>query len=296
MPEHSFSSIPGIIELLEAQLICPQAHSLHQSYTQIADYHLPGNQKIDASRFCFLNGSLQNYLAQFSSKCSMAIDLPVLLHRGTVRPRIMICAMDALPPIPESIFWKDKSFNQREDVGLGVPFSLVDDWSIPRGSLFSNLAFFKEMLEEYDLYITDIYKLFFRIKMGGAYINSNALKEYTSLLNNEGLNFHASLLAKEIEIVRPELIITLGNASRNAMGFLIQHFQNRTIALQPWSDKVQQYQWNDRIPWIASPHISNAANSTKKLLLHNPAYSFIDGNYANQRLARILLHEIQQHN
>jgi uracil-DNA glycosylase len=181
----------------------------------------------------------------------------------------MICAMDALPPIPESNFWEGKIVNHSYDVGIGVPFSLVDDWTIPRGSLFSNLAFFKEMLQHFDLYITDIYKLFFRLSSGDKYINSNSINDYTQLQNIDGKNVHASIIEAEIEIVQPQLIITLGSASRGALALLIKQNHNTDLQLQAWNEDLQQYLWNSQIPWIASPHISNAANRTKKLLLQN---------------------------
>lgn len=288
MNEHRFSIQPGVIDILQEQLVLPSAN-LQRCYDQISSYHLPGNQNIAGTQLTHLREPFRSLMEAHTSRTTMAIDVPVLITQKSARPVLMICAMDALPPVPTSSFWQGRAVNHSFDVGLGVPFSLVDDWSIPRGSLFSNLAFFKELLEHFDLYITDIYKLFFRVQTGATFITSNSIQEYTQLANPLGENVHAAILKAEIEHVQPRLIITLGSAARQAMAKLIQ----QTQTLRQWDAELQMYQWNEHIPWIASPHISNAANGTKKLLLQHPRYAGIDGVYANQRLAKILLHEIK---
>jgi hypothetical protein len=293
MTDHLFSIQKGVLEMLEEKLFLPNVNLAH-TYKQISSYHLPGNQEIKATKIEALQEPFRSFVQSQPSKTTLAVDLPVLISKKSNRPIAMICAMDALPPIPESNFWEGKKVNHSLDVGLGVPFSLVDDWTIPRGSLFSNLAFFKEMLQHFDLYITDIYKLFFRLSSGDKYINSNAINDYTQLRNIDGKNVHASILEAEIDIVQPKLIITLGSASRAALALLTQQSHNTTLQLQAWNENLQQYLWNSQIPWIASPHISNAANGTKKLLLQNSNYNHINGQYANERLARIIIHEIKQ--
>jgi hypothetical protein len=293
MDDHSFSIQDGVLDMLQEKLFLPNVNLAH-SYKQISSYKLPGNHAIKATNIEALQEPFRSFVHSHSSRTTLAVDLPVLISRNSIRPIAMICAMDALPPIPESNFWEGKIVNHSYDVGIGVPFSLVDDWTIPRGSLFSNLAFFKEILQHFDLYITDIYKLFFRLSSGDKYINSNSINDYTQLQNIDGKNVHASIIEAEIEIVQPQLIITLGSASRGALALLIKQNHNTDLQLQAWNEDLQQYLWNSQIPWIASPHISNAANRTKKLLLQNSNYNHIQGQYANERLARIIIHEIKQ--
>lgn len=293
MTDHLFSIHKEVLEMLQEKLFLPNVDLAH-TYKQISSYHLPGNQVIKATKIEALQEPFRSFVHSHSSRTTLAVDLPVLISRNSNRPIAMICAMDALPPIPESNFWEGKKVNHSLDVGLGVPFSLVDDWTVPRGSLFSNLAFFKEMLQHFDLYITDIYKLFFRLSSGNKYINSNSINDYTQLQNIDGKNVHASILEAEIDIVQPKLIITLGSASRAALALLTKQSHNTKLQLQAWNENLQQYLWNSQIPWIASPHISNAANGTKKLLLQNSNYNHINGQYANERLARIIIHEIKQ--
>jgi uracil-DNA glycosylase len=294
MIDHRFSIQEGVLDMLQEKLFLPNVNLTH-TYKQISSYHLPGNKEIKATKIDSLQEPFRSFIYNNSSRTTLAVDLPVLVSRNSNRPVVMICAMDALPPIPESNFWEGKLVNHSYDVGLGVPFSLVVDWTVSKGSLFSNLAFFKELLQHFDLYITDIYKLFFRISTGNSYINSNTIHDYTRLQTTGGENIHASILEAEIDIVQPKLIITLGSASRGALALLMKQNNNTAFQLQAWSENLQHYKWNSQIPWIASPHISNAANGTKKLLLQNSNYNHIQGQYANERLARIIIHEIKQH-
>lgn len=293
MTDHLFSSQEGVLSMLQEKLFLPNVN-LALAYKQISSYNLPDNHEIKATKIELLQEPFRSFVLSHSSRTTLAVDLPILVSRNSNRPIVMICAMDALPPIPESNFWEGKLVNHSIDVGLGVPFSLVDDWTIPNGSLFSNLAFFKELLQHFDLYITDIYKLFFRLSLGNRYIKSHAINDYTQLQTIDGVNIHASILEAEIELVKPKLIITLGSASRSALAILSQQSQQTKMQLKAWNENLQQYSWNNQIHWIASPHISNAANGTKKLLLQNSKYSHINGHYANERLARIIIHEIKQ--
>ena len=43
------------------------------------------------------------------------------------------------------------------------------------------------------------------------YNKVNAISAYTQLQNEKGENLHGAILAKEIECVKPQAIITLGN-------------------------------------------------------------------------------------
>lgn len=262
MTDHLFSSQEGVLSMLQEKLFLPNVN-LALAYKQISSYNLPDNREIKATRIELLQEPFRSFVLSHSSRTTLAVDLPILVSRNSNRPIVMICAMDALPPIPESNFWEGKLVNHSIDVGLGVPFSLVDDWTIPNGSLFSNLAFFKELLQHFDLYITDIYKLFFRLSSGNSYIKSHAINDYTQLQTIDGVNIHASILEAEIELVKPKLIITLGSASRSALAVLSQQSQQTKMQLKAWNENLQQYSWNNQIDWIASPHISNAANGTK---------------------------------
>ena len=293
MTDHLFSIQEEVLDMLQKKLFLPNVNLAH-SYKQISSYNLSANKEIKAITIEALQEPFRSFVLSNSSRTTLAVDLPVLVSRNSNRPIVMICAMDALPPIPESNFWEGKLVNHSFDVGLGVPFSLFDDWTIPRGSLFSNLAFFKEILQHFDVYITDIYKLFFRLSSVNSYIRSNAINDYTQLQTIDGVNIHSSILEAEIELVKPKLIITLGSASRSALAILSQQSQQTKMQLKAWNENLQQYSWNNQIHWIASPHISNAANGTKKLLLQNSKYSHINGHYANERLARIIIHEIKQ--
>lgn len=220
----------------------------------------------------------------------MAIDLPIFLKaQKETAKTLMICAMDPLPPLPTSAFWHDKNIQFNETVGFWAPFSLIDDWNHPTGSMRTNISFFKTLLSNYNLYVTDIYKLFFRFEQSGNYIASNAIQEYTSLLGENGRSFHGNLLAKEIELVNPCAILTLGNAARDKLLAINYLLNNHLQPPTHWGDDFQQYTWNNSIPLIASPHISGAANGAKAKIVSNERYKNINGVVQNERLANIVL-------
>lgn len=275
--------------VLEEHLIQPK-QGLPAIYQQLHSYASNANSIITKATVGNLKEPLRSYLLEHQHKLTtMAIDLPIYLASDKPGAQtLMVCAMDPLPPIPTSDFWKGKTIQFNNDIGFWAPFSLIDDWSCPFGSMRSNLPFFKTLLTEYNLYVTDIYKLFFRLEQSG-YQNSNALPEYTEMISDRGVSFHGEILAKEIELVNPVAILTLGNASRNKLLALSNNLHSMEQVPIKWGNQLQHYQWNATLPILSSPHISGAANGAKAALLANPRYRDMSGAYQNERLAHIVL-------
>jgi hypothetical protein len=283
-----------IIQLLEDEFICPE-NGLDQIYSQIEQY--ADNQKLNSIQ----NGVAENLKSPFSqiyqdfsaSITTMAIDLPVFLSNNSKNKKtIMVCAMDSLPPLPTNPFWDNHQIDFKKDIGFWAPFSVIDDWKNPTGSMRTNIPFFETLLAEYNIYITDIYKLFFRVEKENVWVNSNSIGSYTNLCDQKGVHIHGKILAQEIEIIQPEAIITLGNASRNT---LLQINANMGFNAQNpfgWKDDLQAYLWADKIKIIASTHISGAANGAKSAILKNSQYAHIEGKYQNERLAKIILQKL----
>lgn len=283
------------IQLIETELIKPESGLLPILQQLSAYAKSQKSQDLLVAKIGDFNEPLRSFLqANQHQLTTMAIDLPIFLKtQKETAKTLMICAMDPLPPLPTSVFWRDKKVQFNEIVGFWAPFSLIDDWNHPTGSMRTNISFFKTLLFDYNLYVTDIYKLFFRFEQSGKYLASNTIKEYTSLLGENGRSFHGNLLAKEIELINPCAILTLGNAARDnllAINYLLNnHLQPPTY----WGDDLQQYLWNNSIPLIASPHISGAANGAKAKILTNERYKELTGVVQNERLASIVLANIE---
>ena len=237
--------------------------------------------------------SIINNTSVVGSATTMASDLPIFIKSDKKNAKtIMVCAMDPLPPVPNQkninniIFtdWKKRGFDLNNNIGFWAPFSLIDEGNGP------NYVFFRELKLEYNLYITDIYKVFFYIDKGNDHFaKSNSIREYKNLKN------HGEILKREVDLIKPHFIITLGNDARNAL----LEINNETAGtekqkVKKWDDnnELQKYKFNETTI-ISSPHISGSANGAKKHILKNEKYKNItDVNnlIEVQKLARIILH------
>lgn len=201
---------------------------------------------------------------------TIGIDFPVLLSKGENRPVMMICAMDPLR--------NDTADKQPTDeIGYWVPFSVVNN---PVGqtkySEKENLAFFHTLLDTYDLYVTDIFKLFYRKDTR----ISNTIGDFRSL------PVHRTILDAEIQIVKPSVILTLGNNARDAMCELL------SLPRPNWTDEIYKTKDQNGMAVVMVPHISGAANGSKAPILKNPAYEGISGKN-NVKYAQIIIKSLR---
>ena len=270
-------SIPAEIrELLKTKLINPsggidviyqafgtyfmEQYNLIQKNQNQVDYQL---SKFDlAADFSFLKDL---------SVRTIGIDFPIKLSKGKNRPVLMICAMDPL-----------RAENQlklpEENVTDWVPFSVIKNPSKEnKYSEKENLQFFYSLLKDFDLYLTDVYKVFYR---EGNKI-SNKIKAYTDLI------IHREILESEINVVNPAAILTLGNGARDAICQLYK------IHPPTWNNEIFKTAIENNRTLVMVPHISGAANGSKAPILHNPKYACVTG-VSNGKYANIILSEITQ--
>lgn len=290
---------PQIISLLEEKLIKPK-NGLKDIYDRIKKYHelsnkgnAIGNELVDVLHPSLLNKNQLVTCLQKENVTTMAIDFPIEIResKNFHRPTLMICALDSLPPdTSDNSFenhWKIffSKENYLESLGNHItpwaPFSLIENWKLEKGSFKQNISFFSTLFNNYDLYVTDIYKLFYRINN----------KRSTGMHGENEIKIFNSILQSEIEIIKPDAIVTLGNNSRNAvLNFL-------KVAPEKWLDDVQaKNNWNSgnvKTKIVSIPHISGAANGVKSKIIKNPKYNDVSGENT-VKLAGIVIKNIER--
>lgn len=265
-------SIPNEIkELLKTKVINPSCglDIIYQSFESYFKEQYNLNQKnqnqvdYQLSKFDLVNEF--SFIHDLNVR-SIGIDFPLKLSKGKNRPVLMICAMDPL-----------RAENQlklpEENVTDWVPFSVIKNPSKEnKYSEKQNLQFFYTLLKTYDIYVTDIYKIFYRegIKI------SNKIKGYTDL------PIHREILETEINLVNPTAILTLGNGARDAICQLYK------IYPPTWNNEIFKTNLENGCSLLMVPHISGAANGSKAPILHNPKYASVTG-VNNMKYANIIL-------
>tara|TARA_B100000795_G_C22777080_1_gene430518 strand:+ start:842 stop:1756 length:915 start_codon:yes stop_codon:yes gene_type:complete len=289
-----------IKKLLLAKLIRPKKPNINELYNQLGEYdktHL--DNSIGFGNINNLRNPFKDYLASFNDNLfTIAIDFPITLKsRRNTDKTIMICAMDSLPPKPEDLTDNDvfnrTGFCMSKNICFWAPFSLIADWEKPIGSMSSNFAFFEELLKNYNIYITDIYKIFFRTLEGKSnkYTRSNQINRYKKLKINN-INAHAAILEREIEIINPDAIITIGNSSRDRLLELNESLSGNKQKITRWGKDLQLYIWKDNIDIISSPHISGGANGAKMKIINAHPITKEEG-FENKKLAKLIYNKIK---
>lgn len=284
-----FKISDNIISLLENNLIKPTS-GLENIYKNLITYfktsqklkNVPTNDDIEKLQkiISFNNLNTKDLRNEFSylhfeDIRTIAIDFPFSLQNG-IRDTVMICAMDSFP--------KNNAQNEieKKTIQSWVPFSLIDNWNFQKGSAKANSTFFKVIFQKYNIYVTDIFKIFFREGPYGTDKRSNQISRYTDDL----LHIHKKILMNEINLIKPKAIITLGNRSRDAL----LKFTN--LKAEKWDKDIQTYSWIDKETKILSiPHISGAANGAKSKIISNLRYRKISGSQ-NEKLAKIIIENL----
>lgn len=202
---------------------------------------------------------------------TIGIDFPIYLSKGGNKPTLMVCALD---PLRNEI----ENKNPTTKVDFWVPFSIINNpINQTKHSEKENLTFFHTLLNSYNLYITDIYKIFYR----EGNMKSNSLTDFKSLL------IHKEMLENEIKIMQPDAILTLGNNTRD----IISNLYN----LNPpkWSDEVFITNLEEELKIVMIPHISGAARGASTPIKKNPKYKNITGRN-NEKYANIVLNVLKK--
>ncbi|OFY25306.1 MAG: hypothetical protein A2X02_09860 [Bacteroidetes bacterium GWF2_29_10] len=285
-----------IITLLENNLINPEK-GLTNIFNEIKKYY-KSNEDESAEHRRILHPNLlkkSELVGELGEKLkdktirTMAIDFPIEINweKNSKRPKIMICALDPYPHDStdnkhwSTFFSKENNFKELERyISPWAPFSLIDNWELKKGSN-KYIPFFSTLFKEYDLYVTDIYKLFYR----------EGDKKSTNLHSKEIKKHFKFILEKEVEIIKPTAIVTLGNVARDG---LLKIINNKKA--ENWDEDVQKYKWiDDKTTIISIPHVSSRAYKAKTNILKAKKYENKETKEItdNMKLANIVLYNIK---
>jgi hypothetical protein len=192
---------------------------------------------------------------ELNRKAWFGVDLPIWIKKGKNERKIMIIAMDPLR-------YKDNSGKIKpESITFNTPFT------IHNRELENNYnSHIVELAENYDVYLTDAYKIFFRDS------------DKYDLVSNKNPRFrdlciHSNILLEEINHFNPNFILCLGKDSSLAIAslgkFKLQPISKTKIQIQSLNYSFQ------KIPVFCVPHASGSARGSAKkfMLMHNQTYS-----------------------
>lgn len=262
-------SNPDIEYMLAKYLIC-STDSVKKIYRWINDCFRVefGLCNKVALKEVVLNKSMlsRSFNIQEKTVRTIGVDFPVHLSKGKNRPTMMVCAMD---PLRHDTKLKQPS----NEIGCWVPFSIINNPAKQnKHSEKENLSFFHTLLDTYDLYVTDIFKLFYRTENK----TSNTINDFKKL------PVHRTILDAEIQIIQPSVILTLGNNARDAICEIMG------LPKPKWTNIVYKTKSKHEIDLIMVPHISGSANGAKAPILKNQIYESVAGKN-NMKYAQIIV-------
>jgi hypothetical protein len=134
------------------------------------------------------------------------IDFPIWFDNDNLnnfsndKKRIMVIGID---PLRNERSFNEVGANKYEDVIIGTPYAL-HNLNVRNGRTKNYWSFIEGLAIKHFVYLTDIYKVFF-------YTDSSKVeRSYVYYRNSNRIEMHIELLEREIELVKPDLIITLG--------------------------------------------------------------------------------------
>ncbi len=152
----------------------------------------------------------------------------------------MILAMDPL---------RDKQAIPTNEISFNSPFSIhkkVNNKYYPS---------IQKLANNFDIYITDVFKLFFR-QIENQDVLSNSLSEFNTL------PIHHQLIESEIKIFNPDLILCLGKHSINGLSKIDKKMRINSSIVSP----LTNYNFKN-IPTFAIPHASGVASKWAKVFM-----------------------------
>lgn len=127
------------------------------------------------------------------------IDLPYWVRTDKNKNKIMIIGQDP----------HNDGKENSEKIKINTPYS----YHKGKDNIYKKII--DRLKDNYNLYLTDLYKLFFYFKSDGE--KSNKKSEYTKGNRKDRVLIHKTILNEEIKIINPKLIVTFGKPAREAL-------------------------------------------------------------------------------
>ncbi|WP_417444003.1 uracil-DNA glycosylase family protein [Joostella sp.] len=134
----------------------------------------------------------------------LGIDFPYWFGNISAKKRIMVIGIDPLRN--ENVFNKVKA-DKNNDVLIGTPYAL-HSIKMREGRTRPYWEFINSLSQDHFVYLTDIYKTFFYTDSSKKERSYVYYKQHPSKLSSI-----KNILEQEIELLKPDLIITLGKES-----------------------------------------------------------------------------------
>lgn len=164
------------------------------------------------------------------------IDFPIWFNDlNNAKKKIIILGIDPLRNI--ATFNKEKA-DIEKDVLIGTPYALHIK-SMREKETRHYFDLIKKISEENFVYLTDVYKTY--------YMGSNNVRSYKDRV----VENHLDLLAKEFEIIQPDIIITLGKIPY----VTLTKDHKRKLTDSIIESKLEPF---NKIPVIPMVHLSNS--------------------------------------
>ncbi|WP_407405850.1 uracil-DNA glycosylase family protein [Chryseobacterium sp.] len=136
----------------------------------------------------------------------LGIDLPFWFGKFDSDTKIMIIGID---PLRNEYSFEKEEADKVNNVIIGTPFALHSK-KIREGRTKQYWNFIEKLSQKNFVYLTDIYKTFF-------YTDSSKKNRSYNFYKKHKLNKYADILINEIEIIKPDIIITLGDIASNKL-------------------------------------------------------------------------------
>jgi uracil-DNA glycosylase len=219
---------------------------LNQIYRQFSSLYQKENLEFEEyDQKISINELNKDFHPFVLNKCSFGVDLPVWFSESKKqRPKLLLLAMDPL-----------RNFNNHDKISFNSPFSI----HLSENNNYCSSI--KELSNNYDVYITDIFKLFFRDNKD----HKNVSNKNPDFIN---LDIHFRIIQEEIKIFQPDMILCLGKHSLAGLHKL------KILHPEPQSTigKLTEYTFQTdfkAIPTFAIPHASGLASRWAKQFLIN---------------------------
>jgi len=203
-------------------------------------------------------------------------DVPSWIVTENTKPTIMVIAQDALRSKKDKIVFKSITLL------INTPFSLqgLEDREIKSGTLASYSFLFSEIAEIGNVYITDVYKMFFNSKDG---VSKKEFKK------GKEKNQNVTILQKEINELNPDFIIAMGSNSFNILQYSTKEPNVKITA----SNTIVNYQDGEKlIPVFGMIHPAAYDNHKRLFIEENKKTADLNAHSSLEVITKIVCGKI----